>query len=43
VNIYCTKRNENMVLFKQSVKDVKGSLKEILKDHSKANHNNESE
>ena len=43
VNIYCTKENEKMTLYKQNVKEVNGILKEIMEDNTKPIHNNESE
>ena len=43
VNIYCTKVGGKMILYKQNVKEVKGILKEVIRDHSKPIHNNESE
>ena len=43
VNIYCTKVGGKMTLYKQNVKEVKGILKEVIRDHSKPIHNNESE
>jgi len=43
VNIYCTKENEKMKLYKQNVKEVNGILKEIMEDNMKPIHNNESE
>ncbi len=44
-NIYCTKENGDgkMILYKKSIKEVKGNLKEVIRDHLKAVHNNESE
>ena len=46
VNIYCRKEGkgisavaaEEMVLFKQNVKEIKGLLEEYLKSHVKAAH-----
>lgn len=43
VNIYCTKVDGKMILYKQNVKEVRGILKEVIRDHSKPIHNNESE
>lgn len=43
VNIYCTREDGEMKLYKQNVKEIKGPLKEIMKEHLKPNHNNESE
>jgi succinate dehydrogenase / fumarate reductase, flavoprotein subunit len=43
VNIYCTKEYGEMTLYKQNVKEVKGTLKEVIRDHLKPIHNNESE
>ncbi|MDQ2685382.1 MAG: FAD-binding protein, partial [Thermoproteota archaeon] len=43
VNIYCAREDGEMKLYKQDVKEIKGPLKEIMKEHLKPNHNNESE
>ena len=43
VNIYCTKGDGKMTLYKQNVKEVNGTLKEVIRDHLKPIHNNESE
>lgn len=43
VNVYCTREDGEMKLYKQNVKEIKGPLKEIMKEHLKPNHNNESE
>ena len=43
VNIYCTKGDGKMTLYKQNVKEVNGTLKEVIRDHVKPIHNNESE
>ena len=45
VNIYCTRGNRDgkMTLYTKNVKDVKGTLKEVMRDHIKSVHNNESE
>jgi succinate dehydrogenase / fumarate reductase flavoprotein subunit len=51
VNIYCRKEGkgvsgaaaEEMVLFKQNVKEIKGQLGDYLKEHVKAEHNREFE
>ena len=32
-----------MTLYKQNVKEVNGTLKEVIRDHLKPIHNNESE
>jgi succinate dehydrogenase/fumarate reductase flavoprotein subunit len=46
VNIFCTKSNvddKTMKLYKKSVKEVKGPIKEVISSHGRAVHNNESE
>jgi len=43
VNIYCTKGDGKMTLYIQNVKEVNGTLKEVIRDHLKPIHNNESE
>lgn len=47
VNICCSKENGNrngkMILYAKETKEVKGNLKEVIKDYLKAAHNNESE
>ena len=43
VNIYCTKEDGKMTLYKQNVKEVTGTLKGVISDHVKPVHNNESE
>ncbi|HKX97447.1 MAG TPA: FAD-binding protein [Candidatus Nitrosocosmicus sp.] len=43
VNIHCTKEDGKMTLYKQNVKEVTGTLKEVIRDHLKPIHNNESE
>ena len=43
VNIYCNKGDGKMTLYKQNVKEVKGTLKEVIGEHVKPIHNNESE
>jgi hypothetical protein len=43
VNIYCRKEGTEMVLFKDSVKEIKGPLVDLLKAHVKAEHHREFE
>jgi succinate dehydrogenase/fumarate reductase flavoprotein subunit len=43
VNIYCRKEGREMVLFKDSVKEIKGPLADLLKIHVKAEHRREFE
>ena len=43
VNIYCTRGDRKMILYKQNVKEVNGTLKEMIKEQLKPIHNNESE
>ena len=43
VNIYCRKEGTEMVLFKDSVKEIKGPLVDLLKAHIKAEHHREFE
>ena len=44
VNIYCRKgRKGEMVLFKDSVKEIQGPLADLLKAHVKAEHHREFE
>ncbi len=43
VNIYCRKEGTEMVLFKDSVKEIKGPLVYLLKAHAKAEHHREFE
>ena len=43
VNIYCRKEGREMVLFKDSVKEIKGPLADLLKAHIKAEHHREFE
>src|SRR5690242_6237087 len=38
VNIYCRKEGEEMALFKQQVKQIKGPLADLLKEHIKPEH-----
>jgi succinate dehydrogenase/fumarate reductase flavoprotein subunit len=43
VNIYCRKEGEEMALFKQQVKQIKGPLADLLKEHIKPEHQREFE
>jgi succinate dehydrogenase / fumarate reductase flavoprotein subunit len=43
VNIYCRKVAEDMVLFKQNVKEIKGPLADLIKAHVKPEHQREFE
>jgi len=43
VNIYCRKEGRDMVLFKDSVKEIKGSLADLLNIHAKPEHHREFE
>jgi len=43
VNIYCRKEGEEMALFKQQVKQIKGPLADLLKEHIKPEHHREFE
>ncbi len=43
VNIYCRKEGREMVLFKDSVKEIQGPLADLLKVHIKAEHHREFE
>ena len=43
VNIYCRNEGGEMVLFKDSVKEIKGPLADLLKAHIKAEHHREFE
>ena len=43
VNIYCRSEGRNMVLFKDSVKEIKGPLSDLLNIHVKAEHHREFE
>ena len=43
VNIYCRNEGTEMVLFKDSVKEIKGPLVDLLKAHLKAEHHREFE
>jgi succinate dehydrogenase / fumarate reductase, flavoprotein subunit len=43
VNIYCRKEGKEMVLFKESVKEIKGPLADLLNMHVKAEHHREFE
>jgi succinate dehydrogenase / fumarate reductase flavoprotein subunit len=43
VNIYCRKEGNEMVLFKQNVKEIKGPLADLLQAHIKPEHHREFE
>ncbi len=43
VNIYCRAEGKEMILFKQNVKEIKGPLIDLLKNHNKFEHNREFE
>ena len=43
VNIYCRKEGRDMVLFKDSVKEIKGPLAYLLNSHFKPEHHREFE
>jgi succinate dehydrogenase / fumarate reductase, flavoprotein subunit len=43
INIYCRKEGEEMALFKQQVKQIKGPLADLLKEHIKPEHHREFE
>jgi succinate dehydrogenase / fumarate reductase, flavoprotein subunit len=43
VNIYCRADGKDMVLFKESVKEIKGPLVDLVKTHVKAEHHREFE
>jgi succinate dehydrogenase / fumarate reductase, flavoprotein subunit len=43
VNIHCRKEGEEMALFKQQVKQIKGPLADLLKEHIKPEHHREFE
>ena len=43
VNIYCRAEGKDMVLFKESVKEIKGPLVDLVKTHVKAEHHREFE
>ena len=43
VNIYCRKEGRDMVLFKDSVKEIKGPLADLLNSHFKPEHHREFE
>jgi succinate dehydrogenase / fumarate reductase, flavoprotein subunit len=43
VNIYCTAEGKEMVLFKESVKEIKGPLLDLVKIYVKAEHHREFE
>jgi succinate dehydrogenase / fumarate reductase, flavoprotein subunit len=43
VNIYCRKEGREMVLFKDSVKEIKGPLADLLEAHVKPEHHREFE
>jgi succinate dehydrogenase/fumarate reductase flavoprotein subunit len=35
VNIYCKKADKQMILYKQNIKEIKGSLGDLIKAHVK--------
>lgn len=43
VNIYCRAERKEMVLFKESVKEIKGPLLDLVKTYVKAEHHREFE
>lgn len=43
VNIYCKKDGSEMILYKQNVKEIKGPLADLLKAHTKPEHQREFE
>ncbi|HET7344907.1 MAG TPA: FAD-binding protein, partial [Nitrososphaeraceae archaeon] len=43
VNIYCRKEGREMVLFKESVKEIKGPLADLVEEHVKPEHHHEFE
>jgi succinate dehydrogenase/fumarate reductase flavoprotein subunit len=43
VNIYCRAEGKEMILFKQNVKEIKGQLIDLLKNHTKFEHHREFE
>jgi succinate dehydrogenase flavoprotein subunit len=43
VNIFCRKEGDEMTIFKQGVKEIKGPLEDFLNTHTKAEHHHESE
>jgi succinate dehydrogenase/fumarate reductase flavoprotein subunit len=43
VNIYCRNEDREMVLYKQNVKEIKGPLADLFKDHIKPEHQREFE
>jgi succinate dehydrogenase / fumarate reductase flavoprotein subunit len=43
INIYCRKGDGEIILFKEPVKEVKGPLSNLIKDHVKAEHHREFE
>ena len=43
VNIFCRKEGDEMTTFKQQVKEIKGSLADLLNKHIKAEHHREFE
>jgi succinate dehydrogenase/fumarate reductase flavoprotein subunit len=43
VNIYCRKEGREMVLFKESVKEIKGPLADLVEEHVKPEHHREFE
>jgi succinate dehydrogenase flavoprotein subunit len=43
VNIYCRTEGKEMILFKQNVKEIRGPLIDLLKNHTKSKHHREFE
>lgn len=43
VNIYCKKAGKQMILYKQNIKEIKGSLGDLIKAHVKPEHQHEFE
>ena len=43
VNIYCRAEGKEMILFEQNVKEIKGPLIDLLKNHTKFEHHREFE
>jgi succinate dehydrogenase flavoprotein subunit len=43
VNIYCRTEGNKMILFKQNVKEIRGPLIDLLKNHTKSKHHREFE
>ena len=43
LNIYCRAEGKEMILFKQKVKEIKGPLIDLLKNHTNLEHHREFE